>query len=130
MAVRTEEELARRIQNDDDYIVIEGDLKNKTIKIKGKGKVAWAVAFGAIAVAIVAILAMPASAVTGPVGPAIAGVLSSGVAAGAVAVLGFSTTVSAISMALAVKDKSVLTKLRNNYDIVEKSQDRIVLRKK
>ncbi|MGN0047975.1 MAG: hypothetical protein ACI37U_03620 [Bacteroides sp.] len=130
MAVRTEEELAKQVQNGDDYIVIEGDLRNKVIKIKTKGKVAWAIAFGAIAVAIVVILTMPASAVTGPVVPVVEGVLASGVAAGAVAVLGFSTTVSAISMALAVKSKSVLTKLRNNYDIVEESKNRIVLRKK
>ena len=130
MRVSTEKELSQCIQNGVDRIEIEGDLANKTLKIKATGKVAWAVAFGAIGVAIIAVMTLPASSTTGPAGPVAEGLIASGAAAGAVTVLGLPATIAAISMALADKNKSVLTKLRDSYDIVEKSNNRIVLKKK
>ena len=123
MRVSTEKELSQCIQNGVDRIEIEGDLANKTLKIKATGKVAWAVAFGAIGVAIIAVMTLPASSTTGPAGPVAEGLIASGAAAGAVTELGLPATI-------AVKNKSVLTKLRDSYDSVEKSNNRIVLKKK
>lgn len=54
--VTTEEELAKAIADNKDTIEIEGDLAQKSIKIKATGKVAWAIAIGAVTVAITAIL--------------------------------------------------------------------------
>ena len=47
-----EKELTEAINNGSSEIEIEGDLANKVIRIKATGKVAWAVAIGAIIVAI------------------------------------------------------------------------------
>ena len=47
--VRTEEELASAMKSGEDTIVVEGDLANKTIKIKATGSIAWAIAFTALA---------------------------------------------------------------------------------
>lgn len=54
--VTTEEELSKAIINNQDTIEIEGDLAQKSIKIKATGKVAWAIAIGAVTIAITAIL--------------------------------------------------------------------------
>ncbi|BCD46571.1 hypothetical protein NHP194003_07240 [Helicobacter suis] len=70
--------LARAVEEGRDTIEIEEDLATKTIKIKATGKVAWAVAIGAIGVALAALLA------SGGVAAPTSGV----VAAGAVGVLG------------------------------------------
>lgn len=130
MVVTTEEELGRRVQNGDNRIEIEGDLAKYVIRIKATGNVAWVVAFGAIGVAFLAIMTAPASPATGPVGVVVEGIVASGAAAGAVSVLGYSTTVAALSIVLAVKSRSVLKNLRNKYNIVKESENKIVLLKK
>ena len=46
--VRTEKELAKAVESEADTIEIEGDLGNKTIRIKATGKVAWGVCIAAL----------------------------------------------------------------------------------
>ena len=46
-------ELGRKVNNGENEITIEGVLGKKIIRIKATGKVAWAIAFGAIGVALV-----------------------------------------------------------------------------
>ena len=61
MAITTSKELGEALKQDQETIEIEGDLTNKTFRIKAAGKVAWAVAFGAIVVAVASVLAAPAT---------------------------------------------------------------------
>lgn len=123
------QDLGKAINEGQEEITIEGNLANKVIKIKATGKVAWAVAFGAIAVAVVAILAMPAAAPTGAGFEADGAVVAS-TASAAVAVLGLSTTIAAVSICLGAKNKEVLDKLYNDYNIVEKNSRYIKISKK
>ncbi|WP_104640881.1 hypothetical protein [Helicobacter bizzozeronii] len=116
MAITTEKELARAIEEARDTIEIEGDLAGKTIKIKATDKVAWAVAIGAIGVALTALLA--SGGVAAPV--------SGAVAAGAVGVLGLPATTSALAIAFAAGGVGVLNKLRG-YDLKKISDTRVVL---
>ena len=117
MSIKTEEELAQAIKNNESTIVIEGDLKNKVLKIKATGNTAWGVVIGIIAIAVTAIMitggaATPASAVVG---------------IGAVSILGASATTSAVAIAVAAGGVAVLNKLRD-YKIIEDS-DKLVLQK-
>lgn len=123
------QDLGKAINEGQDEITITGDLKEKVIKIKATGKVAWVIAFGAIGVAVVAIMAMPATA------PTVYGyVLDSAVVAStagtAVTVLGWSTTIAAVSVCLGAKNKKVLDMLYKNYKIVEKNSRYIKISKK
>lgn len=54
--VKNEKDLADAINQNQDYIEIEGDLANKVIKIKATNKIAWGVLISVTAVAIVAII--------------------------------------------------------------------------
>lgn len=133
MAITKEDELAKAVENDEDRIVIEGDLKNQVIKIKATGKVAYVVAIGAVAVAVTAItLSNKKSASTSArhMEATVASVIAAGGAISAAAVWGIPTTKAAISMAVTARSSSVLTKLIDNYDIVEKSSKVIVLKRK
>lgn len=134
--VKNAKELGKAVERNENTITIEGDLKNKVITIKATGNVAWLVAGGAITVAIVAILAMPATTATGTVaGPiAGAGLVAESVAlgaggAGAVGILGVSTTVTAISIGVGAKSRSAVNKLRNNYTMKEYGNKLILTRK-
>ncbi len=120
--VKTKEELAKAVKNNEDEIIIEGDLKNKVIRIKAVGSVAWGVAAIALGVAITAILTSP-----GTMG--ISSALSLPAAAAAIPALGgVSVTTAAIGIAVAGGGIACLNKLRE-YKIVEKSDDRVVLKK-
>ena len=119
-------ELGRKVNNGENEITIEGVLGKKTIRIKATGKVAWAIAFGAIGVALViAIRGVGA----GPAAPALEAIAITS-AGGAVAVIGLPATVAALSMAFAVKNKKVLNSLRDDYIIVSKTNNRVVLKRK
>lgn len=120
--VTTEEELANAIKNDEDTIEIEGNLANKTIKIKATGKVAWAIAIAAIAIAVASILLIPASAGT-------SSVASGAVISGAASILGGKVTLSAIAIAIAGGGVGILNKLRK-YRIENISDKHIILHKK
>lgn len=123
------QDLGKAINEGQDEITITGDLKEKVIKIKAKGKVAWAIAFGAIGVAVLAIMAMPAAAPTG-MGFVVDGALVASTAGAAVGILGLSTTIAAVSICLGAKDKKVLDMLYKNYKIVEKNSRYIKISKK
>jgi len=121
MTVKTEEELAEALNNDEDTIEIEGDLRNKTLKIKATGKVAWIIAIGAVGVATASIILAPASGGTTTLISAIA-------APAAVSIWGTGVTISAISIAVAAGGIGVLNKLRQ-YKIIENTDNRLVLKK-
>lgn len=56
MAITDEKELRQALQAGTDSIEIEGNLKDKVVRIKASGKVAWVIALGAIAVAVIVAL--------------------------------------------------------------------------
>lgn len=114
---RDEKELAEAIKKNEDEIEIEGDLKEMVIKIKAKGTVTWAVCIGAIAIIVTGILMSSkdsdADAIFALTGTTIAGIL------------GISTIVSCVGMAVEGGGVSVLNELRE-YTI-EQRDDRTFL---
>ena len=120
--VKTEKEFADAINRGDDTIEIEGDMARKTIRIRATGNVAWAVAIGALGIAIGGLALI---APTGGISAAGAGVAASG----AVAVLGTGATASAIAIAVAAGGVGVLTKMRN-YSEISRSGGILVLKRK
>jgi hypothetical protein len=118
MSIRTEEELADAINNGEDTIEIKGDLKDKTLKIKATGKVAWVIAIGAIGIAVTILIA------TGGTGAPASGIIG----VGAVSVLGLPAAISAVTIALAAGEVGVLNKLRS-YKIIENDGNKLVLKK-
>ena len=125
--VRTEEELGEKIRQGATEILIEGDLGKKVIKIKATGRVAWLIAVGAIGVAVLVVLTLPAAPAAGGGGVHfVAGVTGF---APAVAVLGMPAAMSAVAIAVAAGGVGALNTLRS-YKIVEKSDSRLVLKKK
>ena len=119
--VNDSKELGKALKNNEDEIIIEGDLITKVIKIKATGKVAWAVAVGAIGVAVVAVIAAPATGGT-------SGIASFAVAPAAVSVLGATTTTAAIGIAVAAGGVGGLNKLRE-YKIVKNDDNKLILKK-
>lgn len=122
MSIKDEKELGKALKEDRDEIIIEGDLKNNVIRIKAIGKVSWAIAIAAIAVAVGSVLAAPltgglsttANFITAPV---------------AVSVLGVPATGAAISIAVAGGGVKILDKLRD-YKIVKKNDNSVILKKR
>lgn len=120
--VRTAEELGEAIKNGESTIEIEGDLAKKTIKLRATGNVAWAIAFGAIAIAAAAaIVAIPTGGTSTTVAFA--------AAPAAVGILGLPVTTAAIGIAVAAGGVGALTKLRN-YEEVRRTDGLLVLRLK
>ena len=116
MAISTEKELGEALKNNQVSIEIEGDLSKKVLKIKATGTVAWAVAIGAIGIAVVITVgsggtAAPAAGVVG---------------IGAVSVLGISAATSAVAIAVAAGGVGALNSLRQ-YKIVSKGDNKVVL---
>lgn len=120
--VTTNEDLAKAVDEKEDIIVIEGDLAKKVIKIKAKGKVAWAVAIGGIGVAVAAILAAPTTAGTSAIPGGAAFVGTATVLGGA------DIALVAIGIAVASGGVGVLNQLRK-YSITEKESNRVVLKR-
>lgn len=116
--VRTEEEYATAVNNEEDSIEVVGDLRNKILKIKATGSVAWGIAFAAIVVAV-------GMAMTG-VGIPVAATS----ALGATAIIGTGTTTAAIAIAVAAGGTAVLTSTRDDYEIVEQNSKRLVLKRR
>ena len=121
MKIRTEKELGEALKNDQDRIEIEGDLSKKVIKIKATGKVAWAIAVGAIAVAVIAVLATPATGGASNAAHLVA-------APAAAATLGVSVAASAIAIAVGAGGIGVLKKLRS-YSLEKNPDGSITLKK-
>lgn len=111
--VRDEKELAKALENNEDTIYVEGDLKNNVIRIKATGKIAWAIAIAAITAVVIIIITSMAT------GGASA-VASAGIAPVAVGILGAPATMSAIGIAVAAGGVGVLNKLRS-YDLIQKN---------
>lgn len=122
MTIKTEKELGKALKDDLDTIIIEGDLVKKVIRIKATGKIAWAIAIGAIGVSVAAVLATP---VTGGASNAVHFVT----APAAVTVLGGAAVTAAIAIAVAGGSVTVLNKLRK-YKIEEQSKDCLILKRK
>ena len=118
MAIKDEKDLAKALEKEQDFIEIEGDLARKVIRIKATGKVAWAVAIGAIGVAVVATVG------TGGAAAPAAGAV--GIAAASV--LGVSATGAAIAIAAAAGGVRVLNTLRS-YKIVSQTAGRVTLKR-
>lgn len=116
MAIRTEKELGAALKANQDTLEIEGDLKNKVVKIKATGKVAWAIAIGAIGVAVLV------TAATGGAGAPASGLIG----IGAISVLGLPAATSAVAIALAAGGVGALNSLRH-YNIVSNSGDKLIL---
>lgn len=125
--VTTEEELADAISKGADTIEIEGDLAKKTIKIRAVGNVAWAIAFVAIGIAAYSAIATIGSA--GTAAPATA-TISAFAAPAAIGILGASTTLTAITIAVSAGSVAVLTSIRNKYKEVSRSDNLLILQKK
>lgn len=118
MRIRTEEELADAINNGEDTIEIEGNLKDKTLRIKATGKVAWAVAIGAIGIAVTIIIA------SGGTGAPVSGIIG----VGAISILGLPTAMSAVAIAVAAGGIGALNKLRS-YKVIENTENLLILKK-
>ncbi len=119
MSISDETSLGKALKEERDTIEIEGDLANKVIKIKATGTVAWAVAFGAIAVAVGLLM------VSGGTSAPVSGI----VGAGAVGILGLPAALSAVSIAVAAGGVGALNSLRT-YEIVNQRNGKLTLKRK
>ncbi|EFW38019.1 hypothetical protein DWQ65_10920 [Treponema phagedenis] len=122
--VTTSKELGEAVKAGEDKIEISADLEHKIIRMKATGNVAWAIAIGAIAIAVTGII-LSSTGVGAPEGAPLAFVA----APVAVGVLGVDTTAMLISVAVAAGGIGAITKLRSNYK-VEKKDGKIFLIKK
>lgn len=125
----TNEELGAAAKRGDECIIIEGDLKDKVLRVKATGKVAWAIAIGAITIAVTSLIAQKEQIPTTQAGKAITFTGSAAGTAVAVGVLG-KATIAAIGIAVAAGGVGVLTTLRDNYKISSNEGDRLILLKK
>ena len=119
---RNEEELGKALKNEVDEIEISIDLENKVGKIKATGKVAWAVAIGAIGTAVVFLLASPGTMGTSAIAAAPTFLVASTALGGA------SVATSAIMIAVAAGGVGALNSLRN-YNLVKENGKAILRRK-
>ncbi|MEY8411087.1 hypothetical protein AALB51_07520 [Lachnospiraceae bacterium 62-26] len=126
MEVKNEKELGQAIKNNVELIEVEFDLKRKVLRIRSVGKVAWGICIASIAVAVTSLLATMATG--GTLAPASAFVATPALA-GAVGILGGSTTVTAVGIAVAGGGVASLNKLRQ-YKVKKISKDKIQLIKK
>ena len=130
MITNNAQELGRAIENNQNEIIIEGDLAKKVVRIKATGPVAWVIAFGCVTAAIIAILRMPKAVASGPNGLIAEGVVLGTSAVGAVTILGVPATVAAVSIGVGARNKSALSKLRNNYILTKVKDSKVILRRK
>jgi hypothetical protein len=122
----TAEELGKALKNDESEITIEGDLEKKVIRIKVAGKVAWAIAGGAIACAVIATIAAVGSG--GTAAPVAVPTAFIGATA-ATGVLGVGATTTAIAIAVAAGGFASLSKLRRNYRLEKRDGKSILIKK-
>ena len=120
--VKTEQELADSLKKNESEITIEGDLTNKVIRIHAVGQVAWVIAFGAIAVAVTAVMASPATIGAGAIVSLVSGTAAATILGGS------GIAVSAVMIAVAAGGVSSLNSLRS-YKIVSQNKNSVTLRK-
>ena len=126
----TEKELAEAIKNEENEIVIEGDLSNKVIRIKATGAVAW----GACVVGIGAVVALTIATVGSggtatPITLPILGTTLLTTAPIAVTTMGLPAAVSAVGIAVAGGGVGILNQLRD-YKMVRISKNKVILYRK
>ena len=126
MKVQNEKELGQALKNNVALIEVEFDLKNQVLKIRSVGKVAWGICIGSIAVAGTSILA---TMTTGGTLAPVSAFVATPALAGTVGILGGSTTVAAVGIAVAGGGVASLNKLRQ-YKVKKISKDKIQLIKK
>lgn len=126
---KTTKDVSEAVKDNVDVLLVEGDLSKKVFRIKATGKVAWLACAGSLAVAIALIVAGVAT--TPAVPPAgVASLVGGGVvSAVATSVLG-SAAVTAISIGVCAGGIGALNTLRDNYDIVEKGDNFLKLKRK
>lgn len=124
MKVFDEKGLGEALKNGEDTIEIQINLPlaGKVIRIKATNNVAWAVAIGAIGIAVLSLLPIP-----DPAKP-IEGATAFALAPVVVATLGVDTAASAIMIAVASGGVASLNKLRKYRMIKEK--DKIILKRR
>lgn len=138
VTVRTAKELGQALKSNEHYIYVEGDLKNKIIRIKAVGKIVWILAIGSLATAISLYLSIPAvtatgTVVSGPVGTVAGSAIpftGSVVASSAATILGVKSVCVAIGIGVAFGGVGGVVSLRNNYTIEKKSVNGLILKKK
>lgn len=137
--VKTAKELAFAIKNNEEYIYVEGDLKNKVIRIKTVGKIAWAFTIGSLATAITCFLALPmtttvSTTVAGPVGTIVGSAIpfTGSVVASTVVATALGAKVAAVAIGIGVAFGGVggVVSLRDKYKIERKSEAGIILKRK
>lgn len=129
---KTAEELGQAIKNNADTIEIQGDLANKVFKIKATGKVVWAVALGALGVAVACIILQAKGSDTDTSTQAGSAITFTGAAGGtavAAGILGKAAIVAA-SIAAAAGGVGALTSLRDKYKIIERAENKLILQHK
>lgn len=128
--VYNNDELNEAMKSKQSTIEIEGDLAKKVIRIKATGTVAWAVAFIALSVAVIAaITVIPASTATGGLALPGEAALAMSAAVPAISIMGIETTLFAIALAVAAGGVGALTHLRNDYKIIKKTENSAVLQR-
>lgn len=120
MFVSDEKELGSALKSGEDTIEIEGDLKNKVLRIKSTGKVAWFIAIGSISIAVAVIIS------SGGLGAPISAIIGT---SGAVSVLGIQATSAAVVIAVTAGGVGALNSLRK-YKIYKQTDNRMILKKK
>jgi len=127
--VSTAAALGAALKEEQDEIEIEGDLVRRIIRIKATGNVAWAVAIGAIAVAVVALLAAPATGGTSvPAGMAALAPAAVALEGGAIALEGMVVATCAVAIAIAAGGIGALNSLRK-YKMTKLPDGRLLLKK-
>ena len=122
MAITDEKELRDALQAGTDSIEIEGNLKDRVVRIKASGKVAWVIALGAIVIAVIVALSHTLANINNAnkvlmESPALA------------PHLGLSIVWILLGIAVVAIIVAMLNKFRN-YKLEKVSNTRIILRKK
>lgn len=128
--IKTVEDLANAIKQNESEIIVDGDIAKKIETIKATGTSSWLTALGFISFSAFSLLLSEQAAATGKKNtrsPTHALMESPG-AKIAIDILGAATTATAISLAIAAHGIGVLFDLRLKYDIVESSSDKLTLR--
>lgn len=122
---KTLKELGKAIKNNEDEIYLEITIGEIVLKIRAVGKVAWAVCAVALTVSIASIVATVAVPPAAPV----AAIPEGAAAFAAVPILG-AATIPAISIGVAAGGIGGLVALREKYEVVEKDDKHIKLKRK
>jgi len=125
----TEKEFANAVKNNEDTIIVEGDLVKGIVRIKAIGKVAWGVCAASLAVAITICITTIPTLIAAPPAVTLQFVASIPAAAVAAATLG-TAVVPAVLIGVSAGGIGVLTNLRDKYKIVDKTDKRLTLKRK